>query len=111
MAADNGGSGFFSGLLVGGAIGAIAGILFAPKAGKETRDGLISESDEILNKAKSELEKLRTELSDLKEKVTSTISSKSTTTKPSDIAEERDFEEGVSSMEESATPKKTKKSK
>ena len=111
MAADNGGSGFFSGLLVGGAIGALAGILFAPKAGKETRDGLMSESDEILTKAKSELEKLRTELSDLKDKVTSTVSGKSTTTKPSDTAEERDFEESVSSIDDSAPAKKTKKSK
>jgi len=111
MAADNGGSGFFSGLLVGGAIGALAGILFAPKAGKDTRDGLMSESDEILTKAKSELEKLRTELSDLKDKVTSTVSGKSTTTKPSDIAEERDFEESVSSIDDNAPAKKTKKSK
>lgn len=111
MSADNGGSGFFSGLLVGGAIGALAGILFAPKAGKETRDGLVNESDEILSKAKTELEKLRVELTDLKDKVTSTITNKSTTTKPSDIAEERDFEESVSSMEEAAAPKKTKKSK
>lgn len=112
MASDNGGGGFFSGLLVGGAIGAIAGILFAPKAGKETRDGLMSDSDEILTKAKTELEKLRTELSDLKDKVTSTMSSKNTATKPSDIAEERDFEESVSSMEQGGTStKKTKKSK
>jgi len=109
--AENGSSGFFSGLLVGGAIGALAGVLFAPKAGKETRDGIVSESDEILNKAKSELEKLRTELGDLKDKVTSTMSGKSTTTKPSDTAEERDFEESVSSMDESAPAKKTKKTK
>ena len=51
MASDNGGGGFFSGLLVGGAIGAIAGLLFAPQAGNEPRDGLMSESDEILTKA------------------------------------------------------------
>ena len=111
MASDNGGGGFFSGLLVGGAIGAIAGILFAPKAGKETRDGLISDSDEILTKAKSELEKLRNELGDLKDKVTSTMSNKTTTTKPSETAEERDFEESVSSMDESAPAKRTKKTK
>ena len=110
MSADNGGSGFFSGLLVGGAIGALAGVLFAPKAGKETRDGLMSESDEILNKAKSELEKLRNELGDLKEKVTSTMG-RSTTTKPSDIAEERDFEESVSSVDEGSATKKSKKTK
>jgi len=111
MASDNGGGGFFSGLLVGGAIGAIAGILFAPKAGKETRDGLMSESDEILTKAKSELEKLRNELGDLKDKVTSTMGGKNTTTKPSETAEERDFEESVSSMDNSAPAKRSKKTK
>jgi gas vesicle protein len=109
--ADNGGSGFFSGLLVGGAIGALAGILFAPKAGKETRDGIMNESDEILGKAKSELEKLRSELGELKDKVTSSMSGKNTTTRPSDIAEERDFEESVSSIDENAPAKKTKKAK
>lgn len=109
MASDNGSS-FFSGLLVGGAIGALAGILFAPKAGKETRDGIINDSDEILTKAKSELEKLRNELGELKDKVTSSMG-KSTTTKPSETAEERDFEESVSSIDDKAAAKKTKKTK
>ena len=109
MASDNGG--FFSGLLVGGAIGAIAGILFAPKAGKETRDSLMNDSDEILSKAKSELEKLRHDLSDLKDKVSSTMSNKKTATKPSDTAEERDFEESVSSHNDGTSSKKKSSAK
>ena len=109
MASDNGG--FFSGLLVGGAIGAIAGILFAPKAGKETRETIISDSDDILSKAKSELEKLRHDLGDLKDKVSSNMSGKKTATKPSETAEERDFEESISSHneDEQTKQKKTKK--
>ncbi len=39
--ADNngggGGAGFWTGFVVGGMVGAIAGILFAPKSGEETR--------------------------------------------------------------------------
>ena len=108
MASDNGG--FFSGLLVGGAIGAIAGILFAPKAGKETRETIMSDSDEILSKAKSELEKLRHDLGDLKDKVSSSMTKK-TATKPSDTAEERDFEESVSSHTDDEPAKKAKKKK
>lgn len=33
----NGGAGFWTGFIVGGMVGAIAGILFAPKSGEETR--------------------------------------------------------------------------
>ena len=109
MASDSGG--FFGGLLVGGAIGAIAGILFAPKAGKEIRENLMSDSDEILNKAKSELEKLRNDLGDLKDKVSSTVNYKKTATKPSETAEERDFEESISSHQEDEQAKKSKKAK
>lgn len=106
MASENG-SGFFSGLLVGGAIGAIVGILFAPKAGKQFREDIISDSDEILAKAKSELEKLRKDLGDLKDKVSSTLSK--TATKPSDTPEEREFEASMSSVDEEKSSKKTKK--
>lgn len=109
MASDNGG--FFSGLIVGSAIGALAGILFAPKAGKDTRETLMHDSDEILSKAKSELEKLRHDLSDLKDKVSSTISGKKTATKESDIVEERDFEDSISSHSEDESAKKNKKAK
>jgi len=107
MAKDNGS--FFSALLIGGAIGAIAGVLFAPKAGKELRDELINDNEDIINKAKSELDKMRDELGDLKDKLSKSMDRKKTTTKPSDIAEEADFEAGVNSMDEDATTIHTRK--
>lgn len=107
MASDTGS--FFSGLLIGGAIGAIAGILFAPKAGKEFRGDILSDSDEIINKAKSELDKMRSELSDLKDKISKTMDRKSTATKPSDTAEEREFEDSLNAMEEEEKGAKKKK--
>ncbi len=98
MASDNGS--FFSGLLIGGAIGAIAGVLFAPKAGRDLREGLISDNEEIINKAKSELDKMRSELGDLKDKISKTKDRKKTATKPAETEEERDYEESLSSMED-----------
>ena len=109
MASDSGN--FFSGLIIGGAIGAIAGILFAPKAGRDFRDELLGDSDEIINKAKSELDKIRAELGDLKEKITHTMDRKGTKTKPSDIAEERDFEESLNAIDEDDVAAKGKKAK
>jgi gas vesicle protein len=46
------GGSFLTGLLIGGALGALAGILFAPKAGKELRADIKDKSDEILKDAK-----------------------------------------------------------
>ena len=40
------GSGFLAGLLLGGAIGALIAILFAPNRGEDTRDLLLSKKDE-----------------------------------------------------------------
>lgn len=45
------------GLIVGGLIGAIIGILYAPKKGKETRDDLARRTEDFLNKAREEFEK------------------------------------------------------
>ena len=39
---------FFKGLLVGGTLGALAGILFAPKSGKELRSDIKKKGDKIL---------------------------------------------------------------
>lgn len=36
-------------LMVGGAIGAAAGLLFAPRTGKETRDQLMSKAEEMMH--------------------------------------------------------------
>ena len=45
------------GLLIGGLIGAIAGILYAPKSGKETREDIARTTDDLLYRAKDEYEK------------------------------------------------------
>ena len=43
---------FFKGLLVGGALGALAGILFAPKSGKKLRSDIKEKGSEFLNDGK-----------------------------------------------------------
>ena len=45
------------GLLIGGLIGVIAGILYAPKSGKETRADIARTTDDLLYRAKDEYEK------------------------------------------------------
>lgn len=45
------------GLIIGGLIGAVLGILYAPKSGKETREDVARKTEELLNKAKEEYEK------------------------------------------------------
>jgi len=45
------------GLFVGGLIGIVLGILFAPKSGKETREELARKADDLLMKTKEEYEK------------------------------------------------------
>ena len=47
------------GTLAGLAIGAIAGILFAPEKGSTTRKQIMDKGDDYVNKLKSKYEKLR----------------------------------------------------
>ena len=42
----------FMGLLIGGALGALAGIFFAPKSGKELRSDIKEKGSEVLKDAK-----------------------------------------------------------
>ena len=42
--------------LLGGAVGAVVGLLYAPRSGKETREILVSEGDEMVNKAVSSIQ-------------------------------------------------------
>jgi len=44
--------GLLKGFLVGGLLGATAGILFAPKGGKELRSGIKSKGEEVLKETK-----------------------------------------------------------
>lgn len=46
---------FFEGLLLGGILGAIAGVLFAPKSGREMRKHLVDSSDEIYKNASTQI--------------------------------------------------------
>jgi gas vesicle protein len=43
---------FFKGLFIGSALGALAGILFAPKSGKELRSDIKDKGNKILNDGK-----------------------------------------------------------
>jgi len=47
---------FLKGLIIGGLIGAAAGILFAPKSGKETREDISRKTQDLLSRAKEEYE-------------------------------------------------------
>ena len=48
---ESGGSGFILGLLCGTALGAVIGLMFAPKAGSEIRQTLYDSTGEIRRKA------------------------------------------------------------
>jgi gas vesicle protein len=52
---SNGGSGdFLKGMLIGGMVGAVVALLYAPKSGKETREEIGKKADELAGKAKEE---------------------------------------------------------
>lgn len=64
MSDHNNVSSFLTGLIVGATAGALAGVLLAPKSGKETRDDILKIANDIADKAtdsysmaKKELEK------------------------------------------------------
>lgn len=45
------------GLLIGGFIGAVVGILYAPKSGKETREDIVRTTNDLVSRVKDEYEK------------------------------------------------------
>jgi gas vesicle protein len=45
------------GLFIGGLIGVVLGILYAPKSGKETREDIARTTEDLLSKGKEEYEK------------------------------------------------------
>ncbi|MBN1365868.1 MAG: YtxH domain-containing protein [Syntrophaceae bacterium] len=50
-------SDLLKGLFIGGLIGMVLGVLFAPKSGKETREEITRKANNFLTKAKEEYEK------------------------------------------------------
>lgn len=67
--ADNNGGEIIGAFLVGGIIGAAVGMLFAPKAGKETREQLGEWMDETKVKAKEKFEKLEEDIKQRKDQL------------------------------------------
>ncbi len=98
MSSESGG--FFSGLVVGGAIGLLAGILFAPKAGRDLREELLTDNEDILGKAKDELDKIRDDLNELKNRVVKPSGQKKQPPAPAETDEEREFEAGINSLDD-----------
>ena len=62
---NNGGNGFLIGLIAGSALGAIVGLLYAPKSGKELRDDIRSKSNEYLDDADKYIEDAKVKAKDL----------------------------------------------
>ena len=54
MSDNRSGIEFLKGILVGGAIGAVVALLYAPKSGKETREELSEHMGDVYEKAKTE---------------------------------------------------------
>ncbi|MFZ0388963.1 MAG: YtxH domain-containing protein [Calditrichia bacterium] len=54
---ENGNSGeFLKGIFIGGIIGSVVAILYAPKSGRETRDDLNRRANDLMEKGKQELD-------------------------------------------------------
>lgn len=64
---------FLAGVLVGGAVGAVAGILLAPQAGEETREMLCEASKDVAEKT----DKTVKEIQDKADNVVSDLQKKS----------------------------------
>jgi len=50
-------SDLLKGLIIGGFIGVVLGVLYAPKSGKETREDIARTTEDLLSKGKEEYEK------------------------------------------------------
>jgi gas vesicle protein len=66
---------FAIGAALSAVFGYLAGILTAPKSGKETREDIVDKAKEGYNAAEKELKKLHTELSDVIDEVSDRITS------------------------------------
>ena len=50
---------FLAGFIVGGAVGALAGLLLAPKSGEETREMIAKTSTDIYDKTEASLKEIK----------------------------------------------------
>lgn len=55
---------FFVGFIVGGALGAIAGILLAPKSGEETRTMLAESAKDVMKRADATVKEIQSKADD-----------------------------------------------
>ena len=60
---------FLAGFIVGGALGAIAGILLAPRTGKETRELLASSAKEAVSKADETVKEIQSKADNVVEEM------------------------------------------
>ena len=58
---------FLAGFLVGGAVGAIAGLLLAPQSGEETREMLAKTSSDLYDKTEDSLKEIKEKAEDVVE--------------------------------------------
>jgi len=65
MSQENEGMGFYKGVLIGGVIGAVVSLLFAPKSGRELRTDIGRKSKELYDDAKGFIAKGREKLSEI----------------------------------------------
>ncbi len=56
---------FLTGMIIGGAIGAIAGILLAPKSGEETRAELCESTKDLLKRADETVKEIQNKADDV----------------------------------------------
>ena len=56
---------WLKGLFVGGLIGAVLGLLYAPKSGKETREDICKSAGDMYEKAKQQYEQARMKMDEL----------------------------------------------
>ncbi|MDA8125102.1 MAG: YtxH domain-containing protein [Deltaproteobacteria bacterium] len=56
------------GFLIGGLIGAAAGILYAPKSGKETREEIRHSAEELMERAKQQYDDVSRKIEQLAER-------------------------------------------
>jgi len=65
MSQENEGMGFYKGVLIGGVIGAVVSLLFAPKSGRELRSDIGRKSKELYDDAEGLIAKGREKIGEI----------------------------------------------